>query len=69
MNDSDSTRSPATAASPCPECLGAKEYPYHADPAGVLRPYGLDSPVGTGWHDGWWWKRCWHCHGTGNDPL
>lgn len=49
----------------CPECDGAREYPYHPDETGEVPPYAHNSPVGTGWHDGFWWKRCWLCGGTG----
>lgn len=50
----------------CPECGGRGEYEYHKD------ANGLDEPqqhyTSTGWHDGWWWKRCWYCNGSGANP-
>jgi len=58
---------PKPAPGTCPECLGTGEYAYHADPTGRRCPYH-GCRVATGWHDGWWWKQCWHCHGSGFDP-
>lgn len=52
----------------CPECDGLGEYQYHRDPTGKSRPYHWDNPVGTGWHDGFWWKQCWFCKGTKMHP-
>jgi hypothetical protein len=50
--------------SACPECQGEREYRYHADPTGTAPP--MRSRNDTGWHDGWWHKRCWACGGSGS---
>ncbi len=44
----------------CPECDGLGRYAYHHDP--LYRDHVGGSAV---YHDGWWWKPCWYCGGTG----
>ena len=47
----------------CSECQGIGQYRYHHDPDGTSHSWDHRERTETNYHDGWWWKTCWVCHG------